>query len=182
LFINYHNSDSGYHKSDVLNLLKDITGVDFNPFWQNYVEGTKAIDFPELLNFYGLQITPKGDEGESNQAWIGAKLNLDSQWVTVETVDTDSPAWRAGLTTGDVILAIDGIQVTKDNIEQRIKQLATDQEYQIHYFNAGKLLTTTLTAIAEPNPAFVIQAVAKPSRQQKARFKAWTGQELKVKP
>lgn len=182
LFINYHNSDSGYHKSDVLTLLKDITGVDFNPFWQNYVEGTKAIDFPELLNFYGLQMTPKGDEGESNQAWIGAKLNLDSQWVILETVDTDSPAWRAGLTTGDVILAIDGIQVTKDNIEQRIKQLATDQEYQIHYFNAGKLLTTTLTAIAEPNPAFVIQAVAKPSRQQKARFKAWTGQELKVKP
>ena len=178
LFINHHNADNGYNKSAVLALLKDIAGVDFNPFWQNHVEGTKAIDFPDLLGFYGLQMTPKEGEGESNQAWIGAKLNLDSQGVTVETVDTDSPAWHAGLTVGDVILAIDGIQVSKDNIEQRIKQLVTDQDYQIHYFNAGRLLETSLTAITEPNPAFVIEAVAKPSRQQKARFKAWTGVDL----
>ena len=75
-------------------------------------------------------------------------------------------------------MAIDGIQVSKDNIEQRIKQLVTDQDYQIHYFNAGRLLETSLTAITEPNPAFVIEAVAKPSRQQKARFKAWTGLDL----
>jgi predicted metalloprotease with PDZ domain len=178
LYNKHHNLNNGYNKSDILRLLKNITDVDFNVFWQNYVEGTKDIDFNDLLNFYGLQMTAKDNESDSGYGWIGAGLDLDNQLVTIKTVDTDSPIWLAGLTAGDVLLAINGIQVFKDNIEERIKQLVPKQAYKLHYFSAGRLLETTLTPILEPNPAFSIEPVTKPNRQQKARFKAWTGQDL----
>ena len=56
LYKNYAGAKSGYTSYNVRQLLKQMTGDDFSQFWQDYVEGVKAIDFDELLDFYGLQI------------------------------------------------------------------------------------------------------------------------------
>ena len=182
LYQRHHNADQGYHQQDVLDLLQEITGSDMNPFWQAYIEGTQAIDFDLLLDFYGLKKTTKEQPDEpSASSWIGASLNSEQQLVRIETVDSDSPAWQAGLTLGDQLLSIDGIKLNPNNIKQRIEQLIVGKSYEIHYFNAGRLMSATLTPVTDPNPAFEIEAIEKPSRKQKARFKAWTGQDLMAK-
>lgn len=177
LYQQHRNIDRGYSKSDVLKLLKDITDTDMSAFWDDYIEGTTGIDFDQLLSFYGLQRTAKNtdDENPATDAWIGAAFNFDHQNVQIKTVDSDSPAWQAGLNAGDQLLAIDGIQVTADDIEKRIQQLNLDQSHTIHYFSAGRLTDTQLTAITDPNPEFKIEPVEKPSKKQKANYKAWTG-------
>ncbi len=180
LFQQHSNVDRGYHKSDVLKLLQEITGSDMSTFWAQHVEGTQAIDFDQLLNFFGLQRTEKeaDDENAAVNGWIGAAFNLDGDSVLIKTVDSDSPAWLAGLSAGDKLLAIDGIQVTTNNIEKRIKQLSLDNQHTIHYFSSGRLSETHLSAVAEPNPEFKIEPIEKPNKTQKARFKAWTGLNL----
>jgi len=180
LYQQHRNIDRGYHKNDVLNHLKDITGSDMTHFWNQFIENTQAIDFDQLLSFYGLQRTYKDtdDENEAGQAWIGAALDLNDKLIQIKTVDSGSPAWLAGLNAGDQLLAIDGIQVTSKNIEKRIKQLDINKQYDIHFFNAGRLRETQLTAIENPHPEFKIEPIAKPSKKQKARFKAWTGLDL----
>ncbi|TDR20752.1 M61 family metallopeptidase [Marinicella litoralis] len=176
LYQRHHNTNQGYHKQDVLNLLEEITGHNMNAFWQAYVEGTQAIDFDQLLFFYGLQKTPK--EPSADAAWIGANLNIEGEFVGIKTVDSDSPAWHAGLTMGDQLLSINGIKLSPDNVKIRLKQLTIGTSYEIHYFSAGRLRTTTITPVDTPNPDFFIEPVDKPDRQQKARFKSWAGQDL----
>jgi predicted metalloprotease with PDZ domain len=182
LYQQHHNTDQGYQKEDVLDSLQETTGSDMTLFWQEYVEGTKAIDFDQLLDFYGLQKTAKAQKDETvESSWIGASLNSEQQLIRIKTVDTDSPAWQAGLTMGDQLLSIDGIKLTQSNFINRIAQLTAGQSYEVHYFTAGRLMSTELTPIINSNPAFNIAALAKPSRKQKARFKAWSGQDLKEK-
>lgn len=182
LYQKHNNIDHGYTKSDVLQLLKNITGQDMNPFWNTYIEGTQSIDFDHLLAFYGLKKTLKNPidktTGSSQEAWIGAVLNLDHELVQIKAVDSDSPAWLAGLNAGDQLLAIDGIQVNNKNITERIKQLSLVDKHSIHYFNAGRLRKTEISATAHPNLEFKIEVVDEPSKQQKNRFKAWTGLDL----
>ena len=180
LYQHHRNMDRGYSKSDVLKLLKDITGTDMSAFWSDYIEGTTAIDFDQLLSFYGLQRTEKNtdDENPATYAWIGAAFDSDDKSVLIKTVDSDSPAWQAGLNAGDQLLAIDGIQVTNENIEKRIQQLSLDESHNIHYFSAGRLTETQLTAVTDPNPEFKIEPVEKPSKAQKVSYKAWTGLDL----
>ncbi len=179
LYRNHDNIVQGYRKADVLALLNDITDEDFTTFWQQYIEGTKAIDFDRMLNYFGLRKVV--EEDEKSKAWIGATLNIDTNNITIKTVDSDSPAWQSGLNTNDQILAIDGIKVTDKNIEKRIQQLNPDKTYQIHYFSAGLLRETNLKPIAHPNPKFKIKPIDKPSRQQKANFKSWTRIKLTTK-
>ncbi len=185
LYQQHNNIDRGYRKHDVLNLLKDITGTDLSEFWTQYIEGTAPIDFDALLNFYGLQKTLKSaskeDENsdeESAKSWIGAALNMSGDAVIIKTVDSNSPAWQAGLNAGDQLVAIDGIKVSSKDIEKRVQQLNTQKPHTVHYFSAGRLLETQLTAVVEPNPAFKIEPVKNPSKKQKARYKLWTGQDL----
>ncbi len=179
LYQRHHNIQHGYHKKDVLNLLNEITGEDFTTFWQDYIEGTKAIDFDQLLAFYGLKISSKNQPDDENyDSWIGANLDASGDLIKVKTVDTNSPAWQAGLTMGDEILSIDGIKLSPSNYKNRLSQLTTDQTYQMHYFNAGRLMQTKIKPTSNPNPAFKIESIEKPSRKQKARFKAWSGQDL----
>lgn len=178
LYENHDNLDRGYRKTDVLNLLKDITGEDFTEFWQQYIEGTKAIDFDTILAYFGLE---KVVDDEEQHAWMGANLSLNEDNITVKTVDSNSPAWRAGINAGDQLLAIDGIKVTIKNIESRIQQLDTNESYQLHYFSAGRLKSTSLKPIADPNPKFKVKPVEKPSKKQKENFKAWTRNQLKTK-
>jgi predicted metalloprotease with PDZ domain len=176
LYKNHHNIDRGYRKTDVLNLLQDITGKDFTSFWQQYIEGTEAIDFDVMLTYFGLEkIT---DEEKEQHAWIGTNLTTDNDKITIKSVDSNSPAWLAGLSAGDQILAIDGIKVTAKNIENRIHQLSLDTNHKVHYFSAGRLRETMLKPISHPSPEFKIKPLEKPNKKQKIRFKAWTGQEL----
>lgn len=179
LYQQHNNTDKGYHNNDVLMLLKAITDHDFQPFWNQYVEGTQAINFDELLNFYGLQRKFNTQEDKSSEiAWIGVDLSFENEKVHIKTVDRDSPAWLTGLSAGDQILSIDGIQVSPDNIQKRIEQLIPEHSYQIHYFSAGRLQQSTLKAQSNPFPEFTIEPVTKPSRKQRAHYQSWTGQKL----
>ena len=184
LYQQHNNIDQGYRKNDVLNLLHDITQTDMTDFWLKHVESTAAIDFDQLLEYFGLQRTFDKDsktdlDDTEDEAWIGAAFNPTSESVIINTVSSGSPAWHAGLNAGDQLLAIDGIQVTPPNIKDRIKQLSLDNKaHTVHYFTAGRLSKTQLTAVIDPNPKFKIEPVQKPSKAQKARFKAWTGLDL----
>lgn len=179
LYQRHHNIDQGYHKHDVLKLLKEITNNDMTAFWQAYIEGTQTIDFDQLLDYYGLKRTFKQPSDENAQSsWIGANLDSEQELISIKTVDSDSPAWQAGLTMGDELLSINGIKLTQNNVKGRIDELAVGESYEVHYFNAGRLRSTTLTPIVNPSPEFEIETVTKPNRKQKARFKAWAGQDL----
>jgi predicted metalloprotease with PDZ domain len=177
LYQQHNNIDQGYTKVDVLKLLQAITGEDMQPFWSSHVEGTSAIDFDQLLGFYGLQKASKDKEPEST-AWIGSQLEAKGDILQVKTVDRDSPAWLAGLTAGDQLIAIDGLRLDEKNWQARISEMTVGEAHVVHYFSQGRLQETRITPQLNPHPAFTIEAVDRPTRQQKQRFKAWTGQSL----
>ena len=52
----------------------------------------------------------------AQKAWLGISYDTgeDGRWVVTE-VDPDSPAQKAGFEKGDVLLAIDGVEYSKEN-------------------------------------------------------------------
>ncbi|MFC3193071.1 M61 family metallopeptidase [Marinicella sediminis] len=177
LYQDHHNSNQGYTTRDVLTVLKDITGQDMQKFWSTHVEGTGDIDFDELLAFYGLHKVNTASDSEP-ASWMGAELETQGGLLQVKTVDRDGPAWLAGLTAGDQLIAINDLRLDEKNWSQRVSELSIGQSHEVHYFSAGRLRTTTLTPASDPHPDFSIEPVKKPTREQQRRFKAWTGQSL----
>ena len=173
LYKRYSGNKNGYTSYNVKQLLKKITNTDFTKFWQDYVEGTKAIDFEELLAFYGLQF--ESDKGKDKlKASLGMITKNNNGRLTVTQLDTDGPAWLAGLTAEDTLIAINGYQIDEKNLKKHIENLTIDNTYPLHYFHQGVLKQTQITPIKALPEGLKLMPLNKPSYKQKQHFEGWT--------
>ncbi|MCF6318756.1 MAG: PDZ domain-containing protein [Proteobacteria bacterium] len=174
LYKNYANSDVGYSSYDVKQLLKELTRQDFSEFWSDYVEGTKAIDFEALLNFYGLSVQEPEDELKLT---FGINIVDSPGYAKITLVKTDSPAWNAGLEVGDSIVAINGLQVTEGNLDEHLENLKLNTEYTLHYFNQGQLKQTQIVPSKAPQEKLKIIQLEAANDAQKLHFDSWLKQD-----
>ncbi|HHL31723.1 MAG TPA: M61 family peptidase [Oceanospirillales bacterium] len=174
LYKNFAQSAQGYSSADVRQLLRELTGHDFTEFWQDYVEGTKAIDFDRLLAYYGLKIEEDtaADEEEEHIAF-GWELQEENGLLKIAVIDADGSAWHAGLAQDDLLVAINGFQVNDDNIDKVLENLQANNTYSLSYFNQGQLKTTKIQAVQAPPAKLNIVAVDKISRKQQNHFESW---------
>ncbi|WP_345258709.1 M61 family metallopeptidase [Marinicella pacifica] len=176
LFKQHSNMDVGYTEVDVQTILNHLTDSDMRGFWRTYISGTEALDFDALLAFYGLKRV--FDDSDNKPVWLGIETQADEVGVGVRAVHRDSPAWEAGLTGGDVVVAINGLRVHSDNWTDHLAMMSVGVAYEMSFFSGDQLKTVSVRAMNHPNPKFSIQPVDNPTRQQQKVFKDWTGQSL----
>jgi predicted metalloprotease with PDZ domain len=180
LYKKYANVESGYTSHDVKQLLKQITGVDFSDFWDDYVEGTTEINFDELLAFYGLQIEQRDKKDEKTKPGLslGVNLKLNKGLSEITRLDFEGPAWKAGLAPGDQLIAIEGYRINND-LDKHLENFEEGQSYELTYFNQGQLKTTKVSPIEGQPKKIKIVALDSVTKKQKKHFKSLTNQEHK---
>jgi predicted metalloprotease with PDZ domain len=160
---------------DILTILKQLTGRDYSFWWQKNVHGTPDINVQQLLDTVGLTIIPP----KKAKAWSGIKGSSSSDGFTVRAVEKDSPAWNAGITTGDIIVAVDGLRLKNADLASREQDFKPSQTAQYTFFRRDKLQHATLTFIADPANKLSIKPVENATKRQQLLYKAWTGIALK---
>lgn len=180
LYKEYANKESGYTSHDVKQLLKQLTGNDFSEFWHNYIEGIKEINFDSLLAFYGLQIEQKDKKDDKNKPALslGLKLKSDKGLSQITRVDFDGPAWKAGLATGDQLIAINGFRIN-NNLDKHLENFEAGKSYDLTFFNQGQLKTTKVSPIEAQPKKIKIVALNSVTKNQQKHFKSLTKQDYK---
>ena len=162
----------GFTNNDVKQILKAISGNDYSPWWQQNVDTPAELNFEQMLNSVGLIFDyPKGVTFET-QAEMSGKY--ENGQFFVERVKRKGAAWQAGLTTGDIVIAINGKRIS-ESFDKYIKRFNVGDKIEISYFRRDTLNTTQLTLSEKASKAKNIRLAKNPSRQQKALFKAWLG-------
>ncbi|SQH75821.1 conserved protein of unknown function [Shewanella benthica] len=168
---NQHKIPAGYSVADVKRILKDLSGQDYQTWWQTHVNSAMSLDFTSLLDNAGLQ-SGYGEDSIAT-AYAGVKLSDDS--LKLAEVLRDGPAWNAGIVLGDEIVAIDGLKVTGKGFASRIKDFKPGAKIVVSLFSDDRLKQVTLKLGEQQSGKLKLQSVDKPSRAQKAFFKAWLG-------
>ena len=180
-----HRLPQSYKEVDVLNILKQITGSDYQVWWQDNIHGTAKIDFSLLLAKAGLEMSyAKSGDDKSNKetkVWIGLQTKQGTHGLVISSVEKNSPAWQAGLTIDDVIVAVDGLRMVEKDLVNRLKDFKAEQTIEFTYFRRDKLKTSKVKLSVIAKNKLKIITLAKVSNKQKAFFKAWTGLELPEK-
>ncbi|BAJ01117.1 peptidase M61, glycyl monoaminopeptidase family [Shewanella violacea DSS12] len=168
---NQHKLPVGYSVSDVKQILQDLSGEDYQQWWQTHVNSPMSLDFTSLLENVGLK-PGYGDDSKAT-AYTGMKLSDDS--LILSEVLRDGPAWNAGIVLGDEIVAIDGLKVSSKSFESRIKDFKAGDQVVVSLFSDDRLKQVTLKMGEQQTDKLQVLSVDKPSRGQKAFFKAWLG-------
>jgi predicted metalloprotease with PDZ domain len=155
---------------------------EIDAFFDRYINGTDELPLPALWRRSGLTVREQAEwEGEDvdavraarARAWMGVALHADR--TTLRNVVPDSPAWRAGLTFNDELVAIDGARVTATTVGKRVGDRRPGDEVRVAYFRRDELRTATLTLAESPERKLVLKPDPKANGLAKAVLDGWMG-------
>lgn len=193
LYRRFPLSGPGYTSADLLVILRDLTGSEFNEFFTDFVSGTTPMPIADALLKLGLEMKRPGikdedksdpDNGGSEEAYTGIEVRGGDGAAAgspgdavVSAVRSDGPAFAAGLIAEDQIVAINGKRVRGSDFAPRIRKLKPGEEVTLTYFRRDELRTITLTLAGKPRGELKITKVKSPTPDQRAMFESWCGQK-----
>ncbi|WP_299002747.1 PDZ domain-containing protein [uncultured Shewanella sp.] len=160
-----------YNVNDVKGILKKLSGRDYQGWWSQYVELPVQLPFTDLLKQAGIALT-YGNEVD-DIPFTGVTFEEGS--LIMLEVMRESPAWNAGLTLGDELVAINGLKVTASDIEKRLQDFTLGQTVIMTVFQEQKLQEISVTLTAQPSRSLQLKSVVSPTQAQKDFFTAWLG-------
>lgn len=152
--------------------------------FDRWVRGTAALE-PDL-SLVGLALKRRASRGAEDKGgkpgkgeepaagWLGAEL-AGGPRLTVTSVREGSPAWKAGLTAEDELVAEGGYRIDKASLAERQREKGPGGRLRLTLFRRDELLEVNVTLAAPPEDAAWVEPVAEPSAEQRAAFQAWCG-------
>ncbi len=168
----YEGQPKGVGEDEVAELIAEATGVELGRLFDEAVSGTRDLPLAELLAPFGVTLTP--DAGPHPKPSIGARARAGGTDCTLAVVHEGGAAHRAGLSAGDVLIAIDGLRVTGSNLEAVLARFQPGDRLDAHAFRRDELRVTTLRLDAPDVVRYRLSAADKPAAQR-AWQNAWLG-------
>ena len=114
-------------------------------------------------------------EDAARRAWLGVRSGSDSAGAKLVNVFEGSPAQAAGLSSGDVLIAVNGIKTGKDNLEKLISQYAPGEHITVHAFRRDELMVFDVALQAAPRDTCVCVIRHDAEEDALTRRRAWIG-------
>ena len=167
----------GFTEADVLAALQQVSGRTWQDFWNRYVIGTEELPVLSQLKEVGLAwVADKKPDDSKPYYWTGLTLGTgsDAEFALVKTVEKGSPAWKAGITVGDVIASINGFRVSAKSAEARIQSFGS-KPMSVSIFRREQAQSIMLSAEQKLGAAMKLEFDAKATAKQLSLRKAWLG-------
>ncbi len=179
LWERFGNSDKGYREADVEAAVSEAAGTDLGEWFDRHVGGREDPPFEELVGAVGLALTTDAENG--TPAWLGATTSDRNGHVALTSVVRDGPAWSAGITGGDTLVAIDGGTVAPGDLDKALRAYAPGDNVEVAVTRGPRLLTLSVTlGEARARARLVAQATATDTAI--GAFERWTQRSFEDVP
>ena len=176
LYANYAQKQRGVPEDGLQHTIEAITGKSFAAFFEDYVYGTKAINYNRFLEYAGLELVKSKDE-KSPPVFLGLRLQNNDGQAKIANVAPESPAFRAGLDIDDILLAFDGRRVNAENMTMLLKQYAAGDTLRVTIFHRERLRTLPVVLEKARPGKYEIEELEKANKLQKKIRVAMFGEE-----
>ncbi len=154
LWNEYGKTRQGVPEAVIEKIAARVTGLDLNEFFVRAVYGTNDLDLTPLFKHVGVAMTfqVSGVAGADAKtpalgAKIGSEINGDAR---LTQVFDGGAAQLAGLSAGDSIIAIEGLRVTAQSLERRIKRYTVGTSIEVLACRRDEIKRFSLTLLAQP--------------------------------
>ena len=181
LWERYGRRGVGVPEDGIAALASELAGRDLAEFFARYVDGTEDPPLPALLADFGVAFhlraaagakdrggTPGG--GTPPRCTLGLRTGADRRLAFVAR---GGPAARAGLSAGDVLVAVGGLQATPERVATVLAQRAPGDAVEIHAFRRDELMAFAVTLDAAPEDTCWLAPTADAPPPALTRRAAW---------
>lgn len=137
----------GVGEEDVSDVIERATGLDLTELLTTLTETTAEIDYAGYWKPLG--ITLEETKLERMRALLGLSGRLTDAGFVVKTVHEGEAGQWIGIAPNDVLIAIDGVRIRPDTLEDILSRYAAGDEMLIHAFRDDALMAWSLLLGAE---------------------------------
>jgi predicted metalloprotease with PDZ domain len=182
LWRDFGTTGRGLDASDIRAAAEAVAGRSLRAYFANYVDGTEELPVPAMLRRAGLEVTsvPGWLEEEDptrarrQRTWAGLTFAAGDR-ATIRNVVPGSPAWKAGLTYGDEVVAVDGTRVASSSVGRRLADRAPGETARITYFRLDVLRTAEVVLGENPERKWQVALGIGVSARARAIRRGWLG-------
>ena len=166
----------GVGEDGIVEAVGQATGLDLGRALRAWTEGTRDPDFATLLQTVGIRLERKLALESPHFALLGLKLQTGATDCRIAQVFDGGPAQKAGLSAGDILVALDGLRATPARLDGLLARYAPGEAIQALAFRRDELQRFELQLAAAPPPRYVLEADPRASATAKRRLRAWCGE------
>jgi predicted metalloprotease with PDZ domain len=176
LWNDYGKRGIGVPEGAIETVAEVVTGLDLNPFFSQSVYGTADIALAPLFSQVGIDMSWRAP-GQAKAddplvASLGARVGMDSNGdARLTQVFEGGSAQAAGLSAHDAVIALDGLRVTANNLERRIKSYPIGSTVDVVAFRRDELMHCKITLQAQLAQTCVFVTRDEPATAKAARLR-----------
>ncbi|MCK6504589.1 PDZ domain-containing protein [Myxococcota bacterium] len=183
LWARYGAVGVGVPEDGVEEMAAQVTGLDLRAFFDQVIRGTGDLPLDALLAAHGVALRMRPAEGTEDKGGkagkeaptgdLGAEVAGSAGAVKLKSCRSGGTAMRAGLSAGDVVVAVDGLKATPAGLVQRFARAAPGDKVSLVAFRDDLLLQVQAVVQAPPAVIAWLELRADASPEQVARRDAW---------
>ncbi|HEY1098667.1 MAG TPA: PDZ domain-containing protein [Myxococcota bacterium] len=162
---NVAGTNGGVPEDGVERIASEVAGIDLTPFFDEYLRGTNDVPLGGLLEPLGLryQTRPLDTDGDTGgkagkkdadkRGTLNVSLGGGDDGAHLSVVHDNGAAQAAGLSAGDVIIAVDGLKVNKGSLHRVIGERAIGERVHVHAFRRDELFEVDVVVGAPEHKA-----------------------------
>jgi predicted metalloprotease with PDZ domain len=178
LWTEYGRTGRGLEEDGLLPVANRATGLDLAPFFDRFVRGTDELDLNAFAPYAGLSFAAKPkppDDDTAAPGYLGVKIEDSGGLPRLRHVLLGTPARRAGLTPGDVLVAINGVRVGFDRFDKSMALYPPGTPIEVALFRRGFLRTVRFTTGTPPPDQYAFAPLEAPSDLARRVYESWVG-------
>ncbi len=186
LWKRFGSTGKGVPEDGVEHVAEQVAGANLGRFFKSAVHGTSELPLPRLLKDVGVEMklrpaesmvdrggtAPGKNVSRSLQgACLGMRTRATSTGVKITHVLDGGGAQRAGLAPGDILVAVDDLRASGENLETLLSQRRPGNRVRLHVFRRDELLQLDVELRSAPRDTYYLQVSDKKEFERPRR--AW---------
>jgi predicted metalloprotease with PDZ domain len=173
LYFDYALKGKGLSEEDYLAELKNISGLDFGPFFKEFVHGTNPYEaiITESLDYLGLELFHRPSKSYSAGRLGFKAMPMNGNFV-VSALYPSGPADLGGLMQGDEIMAVNGY-LCAGELDKWLNYFDNDAK-RLTILRAGRVMEMTLPEVNRNfYSEYSVVALSQPNGPQIKALENW---------
>jgi predicted metalloprotease with PDZ domain len=153
----YPTVGRGVTEAEVEALFDEVSGLKLKPMFDRYVRGTDDLPLAKLYAPFGVKLA---DERKNAKPSLDVSIGREGTDCKLSQVHEGGAAHRAGLSAGDLLVAVDGLRVAGNpcNLDGLLARFKVGDTVAVHAFRRDELMTFDVILQGDRVPGITLAA------------------------